>query len=38
LRVVTDTAAEKEAANNNGQIIQWRFSKSKACKSIGYVH
>jgi hypothetical protein len=32
------TAAWNKSANQRGQIIQWRFTKTKARKSMGYVH
>lgn len=32
------TAAWNKSANKKKQIIQWRFTKSKARKSMGYVH
>lgn len=32
------TAAWNKAANRKRQVIQWRFTKAKARKSMGYVH
>lgn len=32
------TAAWNKSANKKKQIIQWRFTQSKARKSMGYVH
>ena len=32
------TAAWNKAANRNRQVIQWRFTKTKARKSMGYTH